>query len=47
MDALALVIGNNNYTHKRNKLNNAVNDANSIAETLLRLGYIVQKRNRL
>lgn len=41
MNALALVIGNDNYTLKKNVLENAVNDANAISDTLLRLGYVV------
>lgn len=38
MKTLAVVIGNNEY-YEGAKLNNAVNDAHSIAETFERLGY--------
>lgn len=40
MNALALVIGNNNYQYTT-KLDNAVNDAKSISDALVRLGYHV------
>lgn len=40
MNALALVIGNNDYQYTT-KLDNAVNDAKSISDVLLRLGYHV------
>jgi hypothetical protein len=40
MKTLAIVIGNNNY-YGNAKLENAVNDANSIAEVFKRLGYDV------
>ncbi len=43
MNALALVIGNNDYLLEKNKLNNAVNDANSISKKLLQLGFVVDK----
>lgn len=43
MNALALVIGNNDYKHTDSKLNNAVNDANAIADKLLQLGFVVYK----
>lgn len=45
MKTLAVVIGNNEY-YEGAKLNNAVNDAHSIAETFERLGYdIIYKEN--
>ena len=44
MNALALVVGNNDYTTTDKKLNNAINDANAIAEKLMQLGYIVIKK---
>lgn len=45
MKTLAVVVGNNEY-YEGAKLNNAVNDARSIAETFERLGYdIIYKEN--
>jgi hypothetical protein len=41
MNALALVIGNNNYLLPKNKLDNAMNDAKSISRKLIKLGYHV------
>ncbi|WP_417430081.1 caspase family protein [Halpernia sp.] len=43
MKTLAIVIGNNNY-HENSKLDNAENDANAIADALLKLGYHVKKK---
>lgn len=40
MKVIAVVIGNNNY-YDPYKLNNAVNDAKSIADVFNRLGYTV------
>lgn len=37
---VAIVIGNNNY-YEPYKLNNAVNDATSMADVFYRLGYTV------
>lgn len=42
--ALALVIGVNDYLDDVDKLNNAVNDANDIADKLFGLGFIVIKK---
>ncbi|MEX0980660.1 MAG: caspase family protein [Bacteroidales bacterium] len=44
MNAVALVIGNDKYALEKNKLDNAANDANSISDVLLRLGYTVHKK---
>lgn len=43
MNALALIIGNDNYILDKSKLYNAVNNANAIADAFLKLGYNVQK----
>ncbi|TSA17855.1 caspase family protein [bacterium] len=43
MNALALVIGNANYTAEKDRLLNAVNDADDIGMKLLNLGFIVNK----
>jgi len=43
MNALALVIGNANYTLEKDKLINAVNDANDFGLKLLNLGFVVNK----
>ncbi len=43
MKASALVVGNNNYRYTDKKLNNAINDANAIADKLFQLGFIVEK----
>ena len=43
MNALALIIGNADYQNEKDKLINAVNDANDFANKLLSLGFIVQK----
>ncbi len=40
MKVIAIVIGNNNY-YEPYKLNNAVNDATSMADVFYRLGYTV------
>ena len=42
-NALALIIGNNDYALERDKLNNAVNDANDFAAKLMALGFTVAK----
>lgn len=50
MNALALVVGNNNYDNPDNRLINAVNDANDFSAKLLSLGFNVIKKtdsNRL
>lgn len=41
MNALALVVGINNYHLDKNKLDNAVNDSKEIGDKLLQLGYVV------
>lgn len=41
MNALALVVGNANYNNPQFKLDNPVNDANSIGDKLMRLGFTV------
>ncbi|NEN24196.1 caspase family protein [Cryomorpha ignava] len=41
MNALALVIGNAEYSQEKDKLVNAVNDAEDIAQKLLNLGFTV------
>lgn len=43
MNALALVIGNANYLNDKDKLINAVNDADDFGKKLLNLGFIVKK----
>ena len=43
MNALALVIGNADYAAQKDKLVNAVHDADDIATKLLNLGFIVKK----
>ena len=43
MNALALIIGNANYTQAKDKLINAINDANDIGQKLLNLGFVVNK----
>lgn len=43
MNALALIIGNANYATDKDKLINAVNDADDISLKLLSLGFIVNK----
>lgn len=43
MNALALVIGNANYTADKDKLVNAVNDADDFGLKLLNLGFVVKK----
>ena len=43
MNALALVIGNANYNEPSFKLDNPVNDANAMADKLMKLGFIVEK----
>lgn len=43
MKAYALVIGNNNYLFTKRKLDNAINDANAIANKLSLLGFNVKK----
>lgn len=43
MNALALVIGNANYTQEKDRLINAVNDADDIVKKLLNLGFTVSK----
>jgi len=46
MNALALVMGNNEYPLQQHKLANAVNDANSISDKLARLGFdVIQSNN--
>jgi hypothetical protein len=42
-NALALIIGNNEYVLERDRLNNAVNDANDFAAKLMALGFTVNK----
>lgn len=42
MNALALIIGNAKYTADKDKLVNAVNDADDIGKKLLNLGFIVR-----
>lgn len=44
MNGLALVIGNAKYALEKDRLNNAVNDADDVAERLIRLGFIVIKQ---
>lgn len=41
MNALALVVGIDNYHLEKNKLDNAVNDSIAIRDKLLQLGYVV------
>src|SRR5438045_1821608 len=43
MNALALVIGNANYANPKDRLVNAVNDAEDFGKKLLNLGFIVKK----
>jgi uncharacterized caspase-like protein len=43
MNALALVIGNASYIAEKDRLINAVNDADDVAMKLLNLGFIVRK----
>lgn len=43
MNALALIIGNANYIVEKDRLINAVNDADDVAMKLLNLGFIVRK----
>ncbi len=43
MNALALIIGNANYSLAEHKLVNAVNDANDLSNKLMTLGFTVQK----
>lgn len=43
MKAYALVIGNNNYLYTKKTLDNAINDADAIAEKLSLLGFNVKK----
>lgn len=43
MNALALIIGNANYSLEKDKLINAVNDAQDVASKLLNLGFIVNE----
>lgn len=43
MNALALVIGNANYSLEKDKLVNAVNDAQDVSNKLLNLGFIVNE----
>lgn len=44
MKAYALVIGNNNYLYTKKTLDNAINDADAIAEKLSLLGFNVEKK---
>src|SRR5690554_46849 len=43
MNALALVIGNADYNLEKDKLVNAVNDANDFGRKLVNLGFVVNK----
>lgn len=43
MNALALIIGNADYTLPKDKLVNAVNDADDLCDKLMTLGFTVQK----
>jgi len=43
MNALALIIGNAEYNQDKDKLVNAVNDANDFSKKLVNLGFVVQK----
>ncbi|UBM61309.1 caspase family protein [Candidatus Sulfidibacterium hydrothermale] len=43
MNALALIIGNADYNQEKDKLINAVNDANDFARKLVNLGFVVNK----
>lgn len=43
MNALALVIGNANYSQQKDRLINAVNDADDFGHKLLNLGFVVNK----
>lgn len=43
MNAFALVIGNAEYSLDKDKLVNAVNDAQDVSQKLLNLGFIVNK----
>lgn len=43
MNALALIIGNADYTLEKDKLVNAVNDANDFGHKLVNLGFVVNK----
>ena len=42
MNALALVIGNADYINPKDKLINAVNDAEDFSDKLWNLGFIVK-----
>jgi hypothetical protein len=44
MNGLALVIGNAKYALEKDRLNNAVNDADDISDRLVRLGFKVIKK---
>jgi uncharacterized caspase-like protein len=43
MNALALVVGNANYRQEKDRLANAVNDAEDFGTKLLNLGFVVRR----